>query len=36
MKAAVANVTRLIDRPIDRDDRVWLTWAPEAGVVLTQ
>jgi putrescine transport system ATP-binding protein len=36
MKAAVANVTRLVERPIGQDDRVWLTWAPEAGVVLTR
>jgi putrescine transport system ATP-binding protein len=36
MKAAVANMTRLIERPIGWDDRVWLTWAPEAAVVLTQ
>ena len=31
MKAAVANVTRLVERPIDWDDRVWLTWAPDAA-----
>ena len=36
MKAAAANMTRLIERPIDWDDRVWLSWAPEAGVVLTR
>ncbi len=36
IKAAIANVMRLVDRPIDRHDRVWLTWAPEAGVVLTK
>jgi putrescine transport system ATP-binding protein len=36
LKAAVANVTRLIERPIDWDDRVWLTWAPEAAMVLTR
>ena len=36
MKASVANMTRLIERPIGVDDRVWLTWAPEAGVVLTR
>jgi len=35
MKAAVANMTRLIERPIGWDDRVWLSWAPEAAVVLT-
>jgi putrescine transport system ATP-binding protein len=36
LKAAAANVTRLIERPIGWDDRVWLTWSPDAGVVLTQ
>ena len=36
MKAALANMTRLVQRPIGWDDRVWLTWAPEAVVVLTQ
>jgi putrescine transport system ATP-binding protein len=34
MRAAVANRTRLIERPIGADDRVWLSWRPEAGVVL--
>jgi putrescine transport system ATP-binding protein len=36
MKAAAANLTRLIERPIGWDDRVWLTWAEDAGVVLTK
>jgi putrescine transport system ATP-binding protein len=36
MKAAVANVTRLIERPIGWDDRVWLSWASEAAMVLTR
>ena len=36
MKATVANRTRLIARPIGGDDRVWLSWPPEAGVVLTR
>jgi putrescine transport system ATP-binding protein len=36
MKAAIANVTRSIERPIDWNDRVWLTWTPDAGVVLTR
>jgi putrescine transport system ATP-binding protein len=35
MKARVANLTRLIERPIGWDDRVWLSWTPDAGVVLT-
>jgi putrescine transport system ATP-binding protein len=36
MKAAVANVTRLVERPIGWDDRVWLSWTPEAAMVLTR
>ena len=36
LKASVANVTRLVERPIDWDDRVWLTWAPDAAMVLTR
>jgi putrescine transport system ATP-binding protein len=34
VKAAVVNATRL-GRTIGRNDRVWLSWGPEAGVVLT-
>ena len=36
MKVAVANMTRLIERPIGWDDRVWLTFAPDAVMVLTR
>jgi putrescine transport system ATP-binding protein len=36
MKAAVANLTRLVERPIGWDDRVWLSFAPDAAVVLTR
>jgi putrescine transport system ATP-binding protein len=36
MKASVANMTPLVERPITWDDRVWLSFAPEAGVVLTR
>jgi putrescine transport system ATP-binding protein len=36
MKAAVANLTRLVERQIGWDDRVWLTWTCEAAVVLTR
>ena len=36
MKAAVANATRSIERRIGRGDQVWLTWTPDAGIVLTQ
>jgi putrescine transport system ATP-binding protein len=36
IKAAIANMTRLVEQPITWDDRVWLTWAADAAVVLTQ
>jgi putrescine transport system ATP-binding protein len=36
MQAAAANVTRLVERPVGWDETVWLTWAPDAGVVLTR
>jgi putrescine transport system ATP-binding protein len=36
MQAAVANITRLTERAVTWDDRVWLTWARDAGVVLTR
>jgi putrescine transport system ATP-binding protein len=36
MKAAAANMTRLIERPFGFDERVWLSWAPDAGVVLAR
>jgi len=36
MKAALANVTRLVERPIGWDDHVWLNWPADAAVVLTQ
>ncbi|MBO3758918.1 ABC transporter ATP-binding protein [Ciceribacter sp. L1K23] len=35
-RAAQANVARLVDRPITIDDKVWLTWTPDAGLVLTR
>ena len=34
MKATVANRTRSPERPIGAGDRVWLSFPPEAGVVL--
>ena len=34
--AAAANVTRLVERSIAVGDRVWLSWAADAGVVLTR
>ena len=36
MKVAVADMTRPTGVPIVIDARVWLTWSPEAGVVLTR
>ncbi len=34
MKATVANRTRPVERPAGAGDRVWLSFPPEAGVVL--
>ncbi|MBL0370728.1 ABC transporter ATP-binding protein [Rhizobium sp. KVB221] len=36
LRAAQANVSRLVDRPITFGDKVWLTWPAEAGLVLTR
>jgi putrescine transport system ATP-binding protein len=36
MKVSAANLTRLLERPIGWDARVWLSWAPDAAVVLTK
>jgi len=36
INAAAANMTRLIERSIAVGDRVWLSWAADAGVVLTR
>jgi putrescine transport system ATP-binding protein len=35
-KAARPNVTRVSDQPIAWNDKVFLSWTPEAGVVLTR
>ncbi len=35
-RKARANAKRFVDRPVDWDDKVWLTFARDAGVVLTQ
>jgi putrescine transport system ATP-binding protein len=35
-RAAQANVSRLVDRPITFGDMVWLTWPADAGIVLTR
>ena len=34
VRATEANRLRLIERPISWEDRVWLSWAPDASVVL--
>ncbi len=36
MKAAAANVARPNERRVGVHDKVWLTWDPSAGAVLTQ
>ena len=36
LKAAQPNLTRLVERPIGWDDKVFLSWAPDAGVLLTR
>jgi putrescine transport system ATP-binding protein len=36
VKASAANMTQAVERPIVWDDRVWLSFAPDAGVVLTR
>jgi putrescine transport system ATP-binding protein len=36
VKASLANVRRQVDQPVRPLSRVWLTWADDAGVVLTK
>ncbi len=36
IKSTVTNQTRLVERPIGWDDKVWLSWPRDAGVVLTK
>jgi putrescine transport system ATP-binding protein len=36
LKASVANVTRIVERPIGWDDEVVLSWPPSAAVLLTR
>jgi len=35
MKASIANVARLTGQAIGADDEVWLSWPPDAAIVLT-
>jgi putrescine transport system ATP-binding protein len=36
LMAAKPNLTRPMERPISWDDKVYLSWEPDAGVVLTR
>ncbi len=36
IKALRTNSSRLVDRPISWEDKVWLQWPPETGIVLTR
>ncbi|MBB3932181.1 putrescine transport system ATP-binding protein [Kaistia hirudinis] len=36
LKATITNATRLVERPITWEDKVWLTWSHDAGVILTR
>jgi putrescine transport system ATP-binding protein len=36
LRAQLPNLTRVVERAIGTNDRVWLSWAPDAGVVLTE
>jgi putrescine transport system ATP-binding protein len=35
VKAAKPNLTRMVERPITWDDKVYVYFSPDAGVVLT-
>jgi putrescine transport system ATP-binding protein len=34
VRCTQANRLRLLERPVTWEDRVWLTWAPDASVIL--
>lgn len=36
VRVSVTNLTRMVDRRITWDDRVYLSWAPKAGVLLAR
>ena len=36
MRAAAVNQNRLRARPVGWDERVWLSFSPDAGMVLTR
>ncbi|QGZ36170.1 ABC transporter ATP-binding protein [Stappia indica] len=36
VRATVANRSRVVERPVGWDDKVWLSWDADAGIVLTK
>ncbi|MBC2858102.1 ABC transporter ATP-binding protein [Stappia sp. 28M-7] len=36
VRATVANRSRVVERPVGWDDKVWLSWDADAGVILTK
>ncbi len=36
VRASLMNAERAVEKPITWHDRVWLSWAPDAGVILAQ
>ena len=34
VRASLMNAARTVENPITWDDRVWLSFAPDAGIVL--
>lgn len=36
VRATLANASRVVEHPIGWDDKVWLSWNRDAGVVLTR
>ena len=36
VRASLMNAERTVERPITWDDKVWLSWSPDAGVVLAK
>ncbi|MFM8700315.1 MAG: ABC transporter ATP-binding protein [Hyphomicrobiales bacterium] len=36
MRASITNTRRIVERPISWEDKVFLTWTPDSGIVLTR
>ncbi len=36
MRVSIANTQRVVERPISWEDKVFLTWTPDSGIVLTR